>query len=110
MRRGPAGHLARRRPPPERRVRPLLPKIGKRLGASIPAVMAAAREGTFEIHADGSVTLGGAWHKPNAGEPSPPDQAASASVRGVLFACLRKTLGAMPRCRLKARLNENSEA
>ncbi|HXG25594.1 MAG TPA: DUF5915 domain-containing protein, partial [Candidatus Binatia bacterium] len=44
----------------ERRVRPLLPKIGKRLGPAIPAVLAAAREGAFEIHDDGSVTLGGA--------------------------------------------------
>jgi len=44
----------------ERRVRPLLPKIGKRLGSAIPAVMAAARDGAFEIHADGSVSLGGA--------------------------------------------------
>ena len=35
----------------ERRVKPLLPKIGKRLGAAIPAVMAAAREGAFELHA-----------------------------------------------------------
>ena len=43
----------------DRRVKPLLPKIGKRLGAAIPAVMAAAREGAFELHADGSVTLGG---------------------------------------------------
>jgi isoleucyl-tRNA synthetase len=43
----------------ERRVRPLLPKIGKRLGSAIPVVMAAAREGAFEIHADGSVILGG---------------------------------------------------
>jgi isoleucyl-tRNA synthetase len=43
----------------ERRVKPLLPKIGKRLGAGIPGVMAAAREGTVEFHADGSVTLGG---------------------------------------------------
>jgi isoleucyl-tRNA synthetase len=43
----------------ERRVRPLLPKIGKRLGSAIPAVMAAARDGAFEIHDDGSVTLGG---------------------------------------------------
>ena len=43
----------------DRRVRPLLPKIGKRLGAAIPAVMAAAREGAFEIRADGSVSLGG---------------------------------------------------
>jgi isoleucyl-tRNA synthetase len=43
----------------DRRVRPLLPKIGKRLGAAIPAVMAAARDGAFELHPDGSVTLGG---------------------------------------------------
>jgi len=43
----------------DRRVKPLLPKIGKRLGAAIPAVMAAAREGSFEINVDGSVTLGG---------------------------------------------------
>ena len=33
----------------DRRVKPLLPKIGKKLGAAIPAVMAAAREGRFEI-------------------------------------------------------------
>ena len=37
----------------------LLPKVGKKLGAKIPAVMAAAREGRFEIHADGTVTLEG---------------------------------------------------
>ena len=43
----------------DRRVKPLLPKIGKRLGAAIPAVMAAARDGAFEIHPDGSVTMGG---------------------------------------------------
>jgi isoleucyl-tRNA synthetase len=43
----------------DRRVRPLLPRIGKRLGAAIPAVMAAARDGAFEVHDDGSVTLGG---------------------------------------------------
>jgi isoleucyl-tRNA synthetase len=43
----------------ERKVKPLLPRIGKRLGAAIPAVMAAAREGAVEFHADGSVTLGG---------------------------------------------------
>ncbi|HET9682418.1 MAG TPA: class I tRNA ligase family protein, partial [Candidatus Limnocylindrales bacterium] len=41
----------------ERRVKPLLPKVGKRLGAAIPAVMAAAREGRFEIRPDGSVAL-----------------------------------------------------
>jgi isoleucyl-tRNA synthetase len=43
----------------ERRVKPLLPKIGKKLGPAIPAVMAAAREGRFEIRGDGSVALGG---------------------------------------------------
>jgi isoleucyl-tRNA synthetase len=43
----------------ERRIKPLLPKIGKRLGPAIPAVMAAAREGAFEIAADGSVMLAG---------------------------------------------------
>ncbi len=43
----------------ERRVKPLLPKIGKRLGPAIPAVMAAAREGRVEWHADGAVTLAG---------------------------------------------------
>jgi isoleucyl-tRNA synthetase len=43
----------------DRRVKPLLPKIGKRLGPAIPAVMAAARDGAFELHADGSVTLAG---------------------------------------------------
>lgn len=43
----------------DRRVKPLLPKIGKRLGSAIPAVMAAAREGAFQLHEDGSVTMGG---------------------------------------------------
>ena len=43
----------------DRRVKPLLPKIGKKLGAAIPAVMAAAREGRFEILADGSVRIAG---------------------------------------------------
>ena len=43
----------------ERRVKPLLPRIGKRLGSAIPAVMAAARAGDVEIGADGSVTLAG---------------------------------------------------
>ena len=43
----------------ERRVKPLLPRIGKRLGPAIPAVMAAARDGAVEIHDDGSVTLAG---------------------------------------------------
>src|SRR5215831_7842358 len=43
----------------ERRVKPLLPRIGKRLGSTIPAVMAAARAGETTFNADGSVTLGG---------------------------------------------------
>jgi isoleucyl-tRNA synthetase len=43
----------------ERRVKPLLPKIGKRLGSAIPAVMAAARAGDVTFEDDGSVTLGG---------------------------------------------------
>ena len=43
----------------ERRVKPLLPRIGKRLGPAIPAVMAAARDGQVTFEADGSVTLAG---------------------------------------------------
>ena len=43
----------------ERRVKVLLPKVGKRLGPKIPEVMAAARDGRFEINPDGSVTLAG---------------------------------------------------
>jgi isoleucyl-tRNA synthetase len=49
----------------ERRIKPLLPKIGKKLGAAIPAVMAAAREGATEIHPDGSVTLAGVTLAPD---------------------------------------------
>ncbi len=49
----------------DRRVKPLLPKIGKKLGAAIPGVMAAAREGAFEIHPDGSVTLAGVTLAPD---------------------------------------------
>ena len=43
----------------DRGLKVLLPRVGKRLGAKIPAVMAAAREGRFEIHADRSVTIQG---------------------------------------------------
>jgi isoleucyl-tRNA synthetase len=43
----------------DRGLKVLLPKVGRRLGARIPAVMLAAREGRFEIQADGSVTLAG---------------------------------------------------
>ncbi len=49
----------------ERRVKPLLPRIGKRLGPAIPAVMAAARAGDVELHADGSVTLAGVTLAPD---------------------------------------------
>ncbi len=49
----------------DRRVKPLLPKIGKKLGAAIPAVMAAAREGKIEILPDGSVRLGGVTLAPD---------------------------------------------
>ena len=49
----------------ERRVKPLLPKIGKRLGSAIPAVMAAAREGEVTFEADGSVTLAGVTLAPD---------------------------------------------
>jgi isoleucyl-tRNA synthetase len=43
----------------ERRVKVLLPKVGKKLGPAIPAVMAAARDGAVEIRPDGSVVLAG---------------------------------------------------
>jgi isoleucyl-tRNA synthetase len=49
----------------DRRVKPLLPKIGKKLGSAIPAIMAAAREGAFTIAADGSVTLAGVTLAPD---------------------------------------------
>jgi len=49
----------------DRRVKPLLPKIGKKLGAAIPAIMSAAREGAVEFHPDGSVTLAGVTLAPD---------------------------------------------
>jgi isoleucyl-tRNA synthetase len=49
----------------DRRVKPLLPKIGKRLGSAIPAVMAAARAGDARFEDDGSVTLGGVTLAPD---------------------------------------------
>jgi isoleucyl-tRNA synthetase len=49
----------------DRRVKPLLPKIGRKLGQRIPDVMAAARDGRFEIAADGSVTLSGVTLAPD---------------------------------------------
>jgi len=41
----------------DRRVKVLLPKVGKRLGAAIPSVMTAARDGAVTFHDDGSVTI-----------------------------------------------------
>jgi len=49
----------------DRRVKVLLPRVGKRLGPRIPEVMASAREGRFEIHADGSVTIAGETLSPD---------------------------------------------
>ena len=43
----------------ERRVRPLLPKIGKRLGGKTQDVLAAARNNEVEYLADGAVRLAG---------------------------------------------------
>ncbi len=49
----------------ERRVKVLLPKVGKRLGSAIPAVMAAARDGALTFEGDGSVTLAGVTLAPD---------------------------------------------
>jgi isoleucyl-tRNA synthetase len=49
----------------ERRVKPLLPRIGRKLGSVVPAVMAAARDGAFEIRQDGSVALAGVTLAPD---------------------------------------------
>ena len=64
----------------------LLPKVGKRLGAQIPAVMAAAREGAVEIHADGSVTLAGETLAPDEVEiqASPREGTAVAHDEGLV--------------------------
>ena len=49
----------------ERRVKPLLQKIGRKLGSAIPSIMAAARENLVEYHPDGSVTLAGVTLAPD---------------------------------------------
>ncbi len=49
----------------DRRVKPLLPVIGKKYGSAIPAIMAAARANDVEYHPDGSVTLGGVTLAPD---------------------------------------------
>ena len=62
----------------ERRVKVLLPKVGKRLGAKIPEVMAAARDGHVDLRPDGSVVLAGVTLAPDEVEiqaspkPAPP--------------------------------------
>ncbi len=65
----------------DRRVKPLLPRIGRRLGARIPEVMAAARQGRFEVLPDGSVTLAGVTLAPDEVEvqaaPRPGTEVAS---------------------------------
>ncbi len=43
----------------DRRVKPLLPVIGRRYREAIPAIMAAARDNAVTYHDDGSVELGG---------------------------------------------------
>nr|MDQ3553053.1 DUF5915 domain-containing protein [Chloroflexota bacterium] len=49
----------------ERRVKPLLPIIGRKLGDRIPAVMAAARANEVEYLPDGSVRLAGVTLAPH---------------------------------------------
>jgi isoleucyl-tRNA synthetase len=49
----------------DRRVKPLLPRIGRTHGARIPAIMAAARANEVDIQADGSVTLAGVTLAPD---------------------------------------------
>ena len=43
----------------ERRVKPLLPRIGRKYGDRIPAIMAATRAGEVDIRPDGSVAVAG---------------------------------------------------
>jgi isoleucyl-tRNA synthetase len=70
----------------ERRVKVLLPRVGKRLGERVPAVMAAAREGRFEIAPDGSVSLAGVTLGPDEVEiqASPLPGTAVASEEGLV--------------------------
>jgi isoleucyl-tRNA synthetase len=62
----------------DRRVKPLLPRIGKKLGARIPEVMTAARQGAFELHPDGSVTLAGVTLAPDEVEVQATSRAGTA--------------------------------
>jgi isoleucyl-tRNA synthetase len=49
----------------ERKVKVLLPKVGKRLGAKLQAVLAAARSGSVEFIADGAVRIEGLEFAPD---------------------------------------------
>ena len=49
----------------DRRVKPLLPVIGRTYGAQVPAIMAAARSNEVEYLDDGSVALGGVTLAPD---------------------------------------------
>jgi isoleucyl-tRNA synthetase len=49
----------------ERKVKVLLPKVGKRLGAQLQAVLAAARSGSVEFIADGAVRIEGLEFAPD---------------------------------------------
>ena len=49
----------------ERSLYPLLPVIGPRHGKAVGAVMAGARSGSWEVHADGTATVGGVTLQPD---------------------------------------------
>jgi isoleucyl-tRNA synthetase len=49
----------------DRRVKPLLPRLGKQLGAKVQEVLAAARAGDVEFLPDGSVRLAGVTLAPD---------------------------------------------
>jgi isoleucyl-tRNA synthetase len=49
----------------ERSLYPLLPVIGPRHGKAVGAVMAGARSGSWELHADGTATVGGVTLRPD---------------------------------------------
>ena len=64
----------------ERRVKPLLPKIGKRLGAQTQAVLAAARNNEVEYLPNGGVPPGAASSWPRTRSRSWPRRAPGTAV------------------------------
>ena len=72
----------------ERRVKPLLPVIGKRLGPAVPGVMAAARANEVEYLPDGGVRLAGVTLGPDEVEimATPRPGTAIAQDEGVVVA------------------------